>query len=338
MGHDIIPYEPYHPHLGYTLLITILAGIVMLAYSKSKLHQHPRLRVSVFAACLAIPFVAEGGAYLIYSLRPSPDTALGYLLTHIHAYVINQIPIDTFFSSAAIHTGLFVLAAILVISMVRFCYGTSMLWKLLRFAQPIAESEHSALYTKLQQIADRTKRPLPEIVLLESAVPLAFATGILHPRVCLSNGLIAMLTANEAAAVVCHEWAHVIRRDTLLNWATRLLRDMLFFFPGQHVFWRSMVASEEEDCDAIAIALSGDPVSLARALVKVAGSQHIINQQIPLAVAAPFALADKSPEARVKHILAFNRVRQRPARPTLGAYALLMLFAVLALLPALLGS
>ncbi len=338
MGHDIIPYEPYHPHLGYTLIITIIAGIVMMAYSKSKLRQHPRLRVAVFAACLAIPFIAEGGAYFIYRLRPTPETTLGYILTHIHAYVINRIPIDTFFSTTAIQIGLFALVAIMLVSLARFGYGTTLLWKLLRLSRPITSAEHSVLVLRLQQIAARVNRVLPEIVLLETTMPLAFATGILRPRVCLSNGLLRMLTVDEATTVICHEWAHVIRRDTLWNWATRLLRDMLFFFPGQHVIWRSMVASEEEDCDAIAITLTGDPVSLARALVKVAGSRRSINEQIPLTAAAPFALADKSPEARVQHILAFNRSRQRPSRPTIAPYLLIALFTILAFLPALLGS
>jgi hypothetical protein len=52
----------------------------------------------LYALAIVLPSYAEATAYLIDLIRPEPDTPLGYLLTHIHAYVLQRIPIDSFLS------------------------------------------------------------------------------------------------------------------------------------------------------------------------------------------------------------------------------------------------
>jgi len=98
MEHEIIPYDPYHPHLGYTLAITCIAWVSVALYSRYRLQHHPKQRIVLYAIALGLPIYGEAASYLIYLSRPAPDTPVGYWLTHIHAYVIQRFPIDTFLS------------------------------------------------------------------------------------------------------------------------------------------------------------------------------------------------------------------------------------------------
>ena len=96
MGTDIIPYDPYHPHLGYTLAVTCLAWLSVSLYTRLCLQHRPKQRIALYALAIGLPIYAESVSFLIYQLRPAPDTPLGYVLSHFHAYVLQQIPIDTF--------------------------------------------------------------------------------------------------------------------------------------------------------------------------------------------------------------------------------------------------
>ena len=95
--------------------------------------------------------------------------------------------------------------------------------------------------------------------------------------------------------MLCHEWAHVLRRDNLWNWMVRLLRDVLFFLPGNHMLWQSMVASQDEACDALAVEITREPLALARALVKITAAWQRSTSPLSLPVVSPFARESRSP-------------------------------------------
>jgi len=90
MGTDIIPYDPYHPHLGYTIAVSILAWLCVVIYCRMALKQQAWLRILLYAAAIGLPVFGEFMAYVIDQLRPAPDTPIGYVLTHIHAHVIQR--------------------------------------------------------------------------------------------------------------------------------------------------------------------------------------------------------------------------------------------------------
>src|SRR5581483_2288661 len=122
---------------------------------------------------------------------------------------------------------------------------------------------------------------------------------------------------------LCHEWAHVQRRDTLWNWLIRLLRDVVWFLPGSHLAWQSMVASQDEACDALAVQMTHQPLALARALVKVAGAK-IDTAMPPLVAASPFALTGATPRERVAQMIRLHEEDGRPSRiATIGAFVLM---------------
>src|SRR5262245_13603463 len=228
MGTDIIPYDPYHPHLGYTLAITCMAWVCVGMYSRFRLRQRPKQRIRLYALAIGLPIYAESVSYLIYRLRPAPNTPLGYALSHFHALVLQRLPLDTFLEPLTEEVALGLLVLITLASLARFGYGTLRLTSILHDAKPLDITSHAHLATHLTQATAHFGHSVPTILIVQHDAPLAFTIGLLTPAIYLSSSLLELLTPSEVVAVVCHEWAHILRRDNLWNWAVRLLRDLLF--------------------------------------------------------------------------------------------------------------
>jgi Zn-dependent protease with chaperone function len=337
MGTEIIPYDIYHPHLGYTLTITCLAWICVGLYSHFYLQQRPKQRIGLYVVAIGLPVYAESVSYLIYMVRPAPDTPIGYVLSHFHAFVLQRIPLDTFLEPLTEEILLCILALLMLVSLLRFGYGTLRLAAALRGSSLLGESPYHALAAAFATTAAHFGRPAPTIHLIRQKAPLAFTTGLVRPKIYLSYGLLEVLSAEEVIAVLCHEWAHILRRDNLWNWAVRLLRDLLFFLPGNHLLWQSMIASQDEACDALAAQMTREPLTLARALVKVAAAWRKLPSSMPLPVASPVAMANANPRSRVEQMIRLSELGP-PMRQSIGAYVLAAALLLLAVLPALLGS
>jgi Zn-dependent protease with chaperone function len=336
MNTDIIPYDPYHPHLGYTLVIACLAWLSVGLYSRFALAQHPKQRIVLYTLVIGLPIYAEAASYLIYRVRPAPNTPVGYLLSHFHAYVIQRIPIDTFLSPFTEEMALALLFTLMVVSLARFSYGHARLKRSLIGALPLIATCHAPLAARLATA--NNGRQIPPIMVFHHSAPLAFTIGLLAPCIYLSSGLVEILAPNEVLAVLCHEWAHILRRDNLWNWMVRLLRDLLCFLPGSHLLWRAIVASQDLACDALAVEITHEPLVLARALVKVAAAWPGCETAFLLPVGSPFALKGGGTRSRIEQMLQLNAAVSSPQERAVGAYVLATLLLLLSVLPALLGS
>ncbi|MBK8920428.1 MAG: M48 family metalloprotease [Saprospirales bacterium] len=124
---------------------------------------------------------------------------------------------------------------------------------------------------RLQDLASRTGLSRP-VALLESALVHApMALGLFKPLILLPVGLINQLTPAEAEAILAHELAHIARRDWLFNLLQTLIETVFYFHPG--VWWISAAIRLEREncCDDAAVALSGNRLTYAKALVHVQG-------------------------------------------------------------------
>lgn len=338
MNRDIVPYDPYHPHLGYTLAITCLAWFSVNYYSRTFLRRYPRLRTGLYAFTIGLPLFTEALTYLIDVVRPAPDTPVGYVLTHLHANVIQRFPIDSFLSPTLGVVAAGLVMALLVVSLARYAYGSIELRRFLAGARPLAQTPYAGLLARLAGVTGASLGAIPPVFVKDAGVPLALTTGLLRPQIYITTGMCELLDEDEVLAVLCHEWAHVLRRDTLWSWMVRLLRDLGWFLPGTHLAWRHMVASQEEACDAMAASMMRQPLSLARALVKVGRALHGVEPRLSPA-ASLFALAGASPRERVEQMIDLSKHALPQGRSaTLGAYTLGAGLQLLAILPALLGS
>jgi beta-lactamase regulating signal transducer with metallopeptidase domain len=109
----------------------------------------------------------------------------------------------------------------------------------------------------------------PAVRLLVVAHPLACASGWVRPLVLLSTWMVEHLDQRELEAVITHELAHVARRDTLVFWVARMLRDAFWYLPTSRTAYHLLEQEKELACDDLAVAVTRRPLALASALTKV---------------------------------------------------------------------
>ena len=85
-------------------------------------------------------------------------------------------------------------------------------------ARIVTEYEEPRLYQTVRRVAQLYNLPMPEVGIVESMTPNAFATGR-NPKdaaVVATRGLLEMLPDDELEGVIAHEMAHVKDRDILV--------------------------------------------------------------------------------------------------------------------------
>jgi beta-lactamase regulating signal transducer with metallopeptidase domain len=96
--------------------------------------------------------------------------------------------------------------------------------------------------------------------LLESAeVSAPVAAGVIGDYVLLPTGWAGSLCQDEMLAVLCHESAHLARRDHYVVILQELFASVLWFHPLVHLFNRMLNRAREEVCDNYAIAMIERP-------------------------------------------------------------------------------
>lgn len=106
------------------------------------------------------------------------------------------------------------------------------------------------------------------VALLESsAVSVPMVVGWLRPVILVPASTLTGLTPRQLEAILAHELAHVRRHDYLVNLFQTAVETLLFYHPA--VWWVSNQVRREREscCDDLAVAVCGDRLGYARALV-----------------------------------------------------------------------
>lgn len=175
-------------------------------------------------------------------------------------------------------------------------------------AHEVDERTAPDLVSMVRDLATRAGLPMPKVYLMDNPQPNAFATGR-NPEnaaVAATTGLLRMLDRDEVAAVMAHELAHVKHHDTLtmtitatIAGAISMLANFGLFFGGANrenngspfgaigtilmVFLAPLAAmvvqmaisrSREYEADRGGAEICGQPLALASALAKIAGTAH----------------------------------------------------------------
>lgn len=176
-------------------------------------------------------------------------------------------------------------------------------------AQPADPSQHGWYFQMVQDLARRAGQPVPRLYISPSPQPNAFATGR-NPQnaaVCVNQGLVEILDADEMEGVLAHELSHVYNRDILIGTiaatiatAITALSRFAIFFGGDrdsNVFAQlamillapiaamliqfAVTRSRETHADASGAELSGKPLALASALRKLeAGGRQLARRGV----------------------------------------------------------
>jgi len=181
-------------------------------------------------------------------------------------------------------------------------------------ARAVDQRQAPELFDMVRQLAQNAGLPMPKVYIMENPQPNAFATGRNpeHAAVAVTTGLMQAVSKDELAGVIAHELAHVRHHDTLLMTVTAtiagaisMLANFAMFTGGGRsnnnggvgalgglalmilgplaagVVQMAISRTREFEADRGGAEISGQPLSLASALQKIAGAAH----QIPNAAA-----------------------------------------------------
>jgi hypothetical protein len=113
--------------------------------------------------------------------------------------------------------------------------------------------------------------PSRAVYRVDDARVFACVAGIFRPVVVVSSSMAKALVPSQLEIVIAHEEAHAKRRHNLALLAARAAERSLFFIPGVRAAGRSVRRSVEAIADDAAAAKTGDALSVAEAVTRVAG-------------------------------------------------------------------
>ncbi|MYF83005.1 MAG: zinc metalloprotease HtpX [Acidimicrobiia bacterium] len=188
-------------------------------------------------------------------------------------------------------------------------------------ARPVTEQELPKVYGMVRRLAASSNMPVPSIHLIDYAQPNAFATGR-NPKnaaVAVTKGILEIMRDDELEGVIAHELSHVRNRDILISSIAAMLAAALSIF-ARMAFWfggggrrnnnaiglvvalaamilaplagmvirMAISRAREYQADRSGAEMTGQPLSLARALQKIGSASGRIPMDVNPAVSQLF--------------------------------------------------
>jgi heat shock protein HtpX len=184
-------------------------------------------------------------------------------------------------------------------------------------AQIVTPAQAPELYEMVDRLRQRAGLPMPTVAIAPHAQPNAFATGRNpeHAVVCVTAGLMQLVSRDELEGVIAHELAHIKNRDMLLQTITATFAGAISHLGTMAQFGLMFGRGDDEDsglgglamaivapiaamliqfaisrqrefkADAVGAQISGQPQSLASALRKLDAAAHRVPMRVSPAVA-----------------------------------------------------
>lgn len=113
---------------------------------------------------------------------------------------------------------LYVAVALALLTNVYAYWYSDQLVLRLNHARPATREEHFDFYTVTENLAIAAGLEKPKLYVIDDPAPNAFATGRdeAHGVVCVTTGLLTLLSRSELEGVIAHELAHIQNRDILV--------------------------------------------------------------------------------------------------------------------------
>ncbi|HEX8395419.1 MAG TPA: zinc metalloprotease HtpX [Longimicrobium sp.] len=186
-------------------------------------------------------------------------------------------------------------------------WGSSAMVLRMYGARVVTAADAPELYEMVDRLRQRAGLPMPVVAIAPHAQPNAFATGRNpeHAVVCVTEGLMGLVSREELEGVVAHELAHIKNRDMLLQTVTATMAGAisnlahfgLFFGAGRDdedsnpaaalamailapmaamLIQFAISRQREFKADQVGAQISGRPLALASALARLeSGARHI---------------------------------------------------------------
>jgi len=166
-------------------------------------------------------------------------------------------------------------------------------------ARPIENGEFQDVTQIISHLIQKEKMPMPELYVIESDQPNAFATGRnpKNAKVAVTTGILTLLNRDELEGVLAHELSHIKNRDILVSSIAAMLAAAVSFM-SRMAFWgggnrnrnthpaiivlafiaapiasliirMAISRTREFGADKTGAEISGNPLALASALEKI---------------------------------------------------------------------
>jgi heat shock protein HtpX len=186
-------------------------------------------------------------------------------------------------------------------------------------AQVVTAQEAPELYAMVDRLRQRAGLPMPTVAIAPHEQPNAFATGRnpANAVVCVTAGIMRLVSKEELEGVIAHELAHIKNRDMLLQTVTATMAGaisnlaflgmfmgnssdedggnpiagllMMILAPIAASLIQLAISRQREfKADAVGAEICGRPLALAGALTKLDAAAHRIPMHVAPA-AAPLA-------------------------------------------------
>jgi len=259
--------QPWVERLGWTLIHFLWQGALLAAiYAIARRSSTAQFRYLLACLALGAMTVAPIATFAVTGATESSQTATAIPISPVHAETTSA-PMPIFIS----HTWHDNLMPWLVIV---WLVGAMIFWTRLTAGWIVAARMRSMLVRpapaewqhKLDELKTRIRISQPVRLLTSALVQVPTVVGWLRPVVLMPIGALAGLPAEHIEALLAHELAHIRRHDYLINVVQSAAEALLFYHPA--VWWISTQIRNDRElcCDDVAVAISGDALTYARAL------------------------------------------------------------------------
>ncbi|MFD0740373.1 cytochrome c oxidase assembly factor Coa1 family protein [Lysobacter koreensis] len=286
-------------------LLAVAAWCALAAMARASAALRHTVAMGFLVAMVLVPAVA----FLRFWQQPGTQVNAG-LVPAMTAPRIDAIPgvfVQESGPVAGVLTLLWLLGVLLML--LRHCGG-------LQFVGALARRPYTALPQEWQQRVDALQRALgisrAVTVRLAQDVVAPFTARLLRPVIWLPLSLLARLPAEQLEALLAHELAHIRRLDWLWNGVQCVIEALLFFHPGVWWLGRRIRREREHACDDLAVAVCGDAIALAEALVA-------LERQRPSFPRLVLAAQGGSLMQRITRLLSGSRSSGPPSRGRVAA-------------------
>jgi uncharacterized protein (TIGR03435 family) len=330
---QILSSQPWVERLGWTLVHFLWQGLLIAALyaaarrgiaAKSGPNTRYLLACAALAAMMAAPLVTWE---LMQPPAASPDAAYRIRSTPPAASTAGVATADTL--SASVRGALSGAQPVQILPWVVMVWlaGAVVFWVRLAGGWVVAARMRSMLVRRappewqqaLSKLGARIGLSRPVRLLVSALVQVPTVVGWLRPVVLVPVGALGGLPAEHLEVLLLHELAHIRRHDYLVNILQSVAESLLFYHPA--VWWVSGHIRTERElcCDDVAVSVSGDALTYARALAQLESYR-------PVHLGAAFAANGGSLPDRIARLLGQSRpaVRTGPGPGVLTVAVLLM--------------